>query len=295
MFTIRADYREDRGGRVITKLNNDDGAAVSADTYEIICENLTVGDYIIESNGRVLIIERKTLADLVASIKDGRLKTNHHKLTDARTEGGEGYRVMYLIEGRKDVLTYSNYRIGGINTTALASKLDHIMMLDGCQIEYTADATETAKRILTLGRNMSSLSSITGGADVGSIVKKKMIVPPAEVQRDILCRIKGVGPSTAKRILVNNTFRATICDEIKTSKAAALGLTEIRNSTDSAAAIQMVATIKGISQPVATSIIAAHPINTIFDAANLADVVRPNGKRLGTALAARIQDIFNHE
>ena len=295
MFTVRADYREDRGGCVITKLKRDDGATVSADTYEIICENLTVGDYVIESNGRVLIIERKTLADLAASIKDGRLKTNHHKLTDARAEGGAGYRVMYLIEGRKSVLTKPTYKIGGIKTSALAAKLDHIMMLDGCQIEYTKDAAETAARILVLGRNMCSLSHISGGADVGAIVKKKMVVPPAEVQRNILCRIKGVGPSTAKKILTNNTFRATICDEIKTTKIAAAGLDEIRNSSESVVAILMVATIKGISRPVAAAIIAAHPINTIFDCDELADVVRPNGKKLGKALAARILAAFNHE
>ena len=57
---------------------------------------LPLGDCIINNS---LIIERKTLTDLAASIKDGRYREQSFRLQKSLEEG---YKVLYLIEGNLD-------------------------------------------------------------------------------------------------------------------------------------------------------------------------------------------------
>ncbi len=69
MIEILADDRERHGG-VIDRLRG-------YEEVSLIVERLPLGDYLIDE---VLLIERKTLPDLVASIKDGRLFGQAHRL-----------------------------------------------------------------------------------------------------------------------------------------------------------------------------------------------------------------------
>jgi len=69
MITIIADDRERNGG-VIERLRGHEEVSLAV-------ERLPLGDYLIDE---VLLIERKTLPDLVTSIKDGRLFGQAHRL-----------------------------------------------------------------------------------------------------------------------------------------------------------------------------------------------------------------------
>ena len=65
----------------------------------IIQKNLTIGDYIFYdevSNKELLIIERKSLADLEASIKDGRYNEQSFRLNEANLHN---HNIIYLLEG----------------------------------------------------------------------------------------------------------------------------------------------------------------------------------------------------
>ena len=68
--------------------------------YSINASPLKLGDALID----MIIIERKSLNDLAASIKDGRYKEQSFRLQKALEEN---YRVYYIIEGNLDLYTGS--------------------------------------------------------------------------------------------------------------------------------------------------------------------------------------------
>lgn len=62
----------------------------------IIVENLECGDFIIEHDRNVIMIfERKTINDLLASVKDGRYRIQKEKMLNCN----EHHKIMYIIEG----------------------------------------------------------------------------------------------------------------------------------------------------------------------------------------------------
>ena len=67
---------------------------------EIIVEDLLIGDILIQNNEKtnLLIIERKTFPDLLASVKDGRYAEQSHRLTN--TSDVPKHCIIY----------YSNYK-----------------------------------------------------------------------------------------------------------------------------------------------------------------------------------------
>ena len=65
---------------------------------------LHIGDILVKTDeGKdVMIIERKTLADLLASIKDGRYEEQSHRLKHA--SGFPSHNIVYIIEGMFSIL-----------------------------------------------------------------------------------------------------------------------------------------------------------------------------------------------
>jgi ERCC4-type nuclease len=66
---------------------------------DIISEDLPIGDILIQSNDKttILVIERKSFSDLLASIKDGRYEEQSHRLL--HTTGVPPHSIIYLLEG----------------------------------------------------------------------------------------------------------------------------------------------------------------------------------------------------
>ena len=78
----------------ITSLNE-----VSKNKIALIQKNLDLGDYVFYdevNNKPLLIIERKSLSDLEASIKDGRYKEQSYRLNESPIHN---HNVIYLLEG----------------------------------------------------------------------------------------------------------------------------------------------------------------------------------------------------
>ena len=105
---------------------------------------LTVGDYaFVRDNGEIaIVVERKTLSDLAASIKDGRME-NNDKLLKAREDCD--CRVLYIIEG--PAYPALDRKFGGIPYKCLQGKLDNLMLRDGIDIVWTKDECHTAMRL----------------------------------------------------------------------------------------------------------------------------------------------------
>lgn len=308
-FTLRADLRELRSGIIgmIKDLKAND-VIVAGDKYEFIEEVLTVGDYVIECGNYVLIIERKAIADLAASIVDRRIYENHPKIIDAaNTDCGLKFRVMYLIEGKQFKPDMAPYKVAGLPVGSLRAKIDHIMMEDGCQIEWTQNEKHTASRILELGKNMMTLNHtvIHGGdeekkVDVGAIVKKTFTKSVAEIQLEMMTCIPGIGPKTAKVLLEEYSFGYIMSNvEIeftKIPKKADAELKELKAGNRLVASRSMLAKIKGMSVGLATDVINKYSIVELadpeLDVKALADMPRANGRRFGDVLANRIAEHF---
>lgn len=314
MFTIRADLREIRSGIIDTlKQIQAAGSITHSDSFEIIEDVLTVGDYIVQCGDRVLIIERKAVADLAASIIDKRIYENHKKLLDAASNGNLHWRIMYLIEGKQFIPNDASKKVNGVCIANLRAKLDHLMFRDGCQIEWTTCTKHTAERIVEIGKNISSMKSMppalisktAGGCemrqegnttDVNAIVKKKYIKNEYQVQTDMLTCINGVGPVIAGSLLKRHTFRKIISGDIDDIQHKKIidDLKNIWNGSDIITPIKMLAQINGVGEDVARLILNATTIGN-FNAAAAAEVCRPNGRRVGHVIAGRIYNTINWE
>jgi len=72
--------------------------------------SLELGDIIIKDNEdkEILIIERKTISDLLASIKDGRYSEQSYRLNGIEHEN---HNIVYLIEGSSKDLIYEKQTV----------------------------------------------------------------------------------------------------------------------------------------------------------------------------------------
>ena len=107
---------------------------------EIKTENLLLGDILIDK----LLIERKTINDLAASIVDGRYREQSFRLLKAIEEG---YKVFYFIEGAMDLYT------GAISKHILVSTI-YSLTHKGFQVLLTKNSKDTAFFILQFAEKM---------------------------------------------------------------------------------------------------------------------------------------------
>lgn len=112
-----------------------------------------VGDYAIVYREHIMIvIERKSWADLSASMRDGR-KANLAKLINLRES--TGCQIAYLIEG--DPLPRPTKLIGRIPAKNLRAHLDHIAFRDGVHMVYSRSMEDSAFRLFELAQNLCTI------------------------------------------------------------------------------------------------------------------------------------------
>jgi ERCC4-type nuclease len=138
-----------------TKKSLERTAATAAATtnHEIKSERLPIGDCIISDTTTkqgeekdIVIFERKTLADLAASIRDGRYKEQSFRLIEtAAATGFNTHHIVYIIEG--DLARYDE-RHTQITKTALQSAMVSLMYYKGFSVIRTMNVCETADFIL---------------------------------------------------------------------------------------------------------------------------------------------------
>lgn len=172
-FSVVADDRESAGA-VLAALRRRAGVQVRV-------ERLPVGDYRVDE---ALLFERKTLLDLVASIKDGRLFTQGLRLANAPL------RAALILEGRSQDLAESQMRREAIQGALVA-----LTLFLGLPLLRSMDPEETASLILFAARQ--------GRAVAAGTLPRKGQRPRGKprVQSRILQGLPGVGPERAKRLL----------------------------------------------------------------------------------------------
>lgn len=193
---------------------------------KIVIEPLPLGDIIIydEVNSQdLLIIERKTLSDLAASIKDGRYEEQSYRLNGLPHHN---HNIIYLIEGDLDRFNTFKERMDKLT---LYSAMVSIGYYKGFSIMRTNTMEETAMFVCasayklnkektrkpfydteTLIQNTStttdvSLNSeaIVTSKDYCSVIKKvkKENITSDNIGEIMLCQIPGISSNTAIAIL----------------------------------------------------------------------------------------------
>lgn len=140
---IKVDYRE---AVLLDKIN----AFLSINKKQnitVTSENLPLGDIIIcdDQGKEKIIIERKTLQDLAASIRDGRYKEQSFRLNECSMHN---HNIVYLIEG--NLASYKPFMFGKspVDKYALMSSMVSINYYKGFSLYKSNSLDESAEWLI---------------------------------------------------------------------------------------------------------------------------------------------------
>ena len=168
---------------------------------DITVQSLDVGDVWIQSPQVSFIIERKTISDVMASIKDGRYREQKQRLQVKHQP--PSCRVFYIIEGTMPTLSQSHHSMKG--STVIASVL-HTIFRDGYLCYKTRNIQETAEMIQLLIQKVKetphkilpTTPTSSPSYQIDTIkVAKKANMNPARCYQLQLCQIPKVSYKSA--------------------------------------------------------------------------------------------------
>jgi ERCC4-type nuclease len=224
MFEIVIDVREHA---LIEKVKE----IVPAESIKIETAALLLGDVLfrIDTTTEIILFERKTFTDLLASIKDGRYEEQSHRLI--HTSGLHPHNIIYVIEG-----IYSTIR-NPVDKKIITSAMTSLSYFKGFSVFRTSTVFETAELILSMankiqkefekGKPIPTYSSIISQqhseepiASYGNFVKKskRENITPQNIGEILLSQIPGVSNHIATEILKHfgGSFSQLI-EEIRTT------------------------------------------------------------------------------
>ena len=200
---ITIDMREKDLLKKIVPLCNDLHLKISIESTILDLGDVVVSD---DDGEELLIIERKTIKDLAASIKDGRYEEQSFRLNNIFIPN---HNIIYLIEGD---LNFYNQKYTRIPKKTLYSAMFCLNYYKGFSLVRTASIRETAEYILRmtdkLARKNNVLGYYNGGAETPvknycEVVKKvkKNNVTPDNIGSIILSQIPGISSVTSLAIM----------------------------------------------------------------------------------------------
>ena len=203
---------------------------------------LPLGDILIETDEgkKIMLIERKTYTDLLASIKDGRYEEQSYRLI--HSSGYPLHSVVYLLEGlfsqlrtpleKKIVYSamtslhffkgFSLYKTSTVDETAewLIYTADKIEREFGKgRIPYYLTQTFAGTLRLREQEDTDTPKEEPSGSNYCSVVKKvkKENVTPENIGEIVLCQIPGISSVTAMAIMSNFTSFNHFMQELQTN------------------------------------------------------------------------------
>jgi ERCC4-type nuclease len=246
---IRVDMREtELFGLFQMNLKVVPDGVTSKPTHSLRSEALPVGDVILSSaDGETdyIVFERKSLADLAASIRDGRYKEQSLRLQ--AFPNVPNHNVVYIIEG--DFARY-NERFSKIGKGALQSAMCSLNYYKGFSVVRTMSVLETYDIIHSYANKLAAspapyghyhhrapagadaTGTDTTGADATGtdatgdveasycgVLKVKQVkcenITPQNIGEIMLCNIPGVSNKTAAAIMKKYTTLRLLMDALK--------------------------------------------------------------------------------
>ncbi len=183
---------------------------------------LTLGDILItdDLDKDILLIERKSLTDLIASIKDGRYEEQSHRLI--HSSGMHRHQIVYIIEG---LLSQIN---NPMDKKMIYSAMTTLQVFKGFSVIRTNSVQETANWITysadKIQREMSkgtqpwtSDSALIEPPPYCSVVKrtKKDNLTPENIGEILLCQIPSISSVSAMAIMREYKTISNLIDNIK--------------------------------------------------------------------------------
>ena len=115
-------------------------------SYPIVFKNLDIGDYVIQFQGEPLvIIERKTVEDYAASIKDGRGREQKARLLGNFPKR----KILYIIEGDMS-RNNKSFTYNAVSKKTIVSSVLNCIFRDNISIFHTKNSDESVFFIQTL-------------------------------------------------------------------------------------------------------------------------------------------------
>jgi ERCC4-type nuclease len=168
--------------------------------------NLDIGDFIIKTDldEIIMIFERKSLADLVASVKDGRYNEQSFRLSEYPLNN---HNIYYIIEG--NTMNFCNRNSEPIQKMIFSSMLS-LSYKKGFSLLHTSSSVETCEFII---RFMEKLElekinigdTINQSVNYSNIIKvsKKSNITSENIGEIMLSQIPGVSMVVAQTIFQN--------------------------------------------------------------------------------------------
>lgn len=179
--------------------------------FDVSYENLNIGDFQIlynDNNGyRIIhIYERKTLCDLLASIKDSRYAEQKSRLLDL----DKSVKVSYIIEDYKSFTS--------IKDASLIGSICSLTLLNNFGMFYTKDVNDTYFLIMEImnrvAKSPSKFVSLEGDSEEKSIIvtkKKSSSITRSNIIVNFLSQIPGISSKIASTIMI---YHPTMSDLI---------------------------------------------------------------------------------
>jgi ERCC4-type nuclease len=149
-IVIRIDVRETE---LIAKCQS---LATQFPNVNFLNEQLPLGDIIInDGQEELIIIERKSLADLAASIKDGRYTEQSYRLNGIQHHN---HNIVYLIEGdfsKFNAFKYNAFKGDKLDKQALYSAMFSINYYKGFSLMRSQSVDETATIIFNMAHKLA--------------------------------------------------------------------------------------------------------------------------------------------
>lgn len=239
MFFVKIDARE---RELIPLIREKIGEMTEQIT--IVVESLPLGDIIFSKDeDDLLIIERKNVADLAASIKDGRYQEQSYRLDGTALHN---HNIVYLIEGNMARVTFDKSALYSAMFSLQYYKgfsvwrtfsIDETAVVICNSIKYLAKSTKvgyylTTPSMTTDSSGNSSCCSIGTDKDYVSVIKtiKKDNVTPNNIGEIMLCQIPGISANTALAIMEHFKCMINLIADLQEQGAACLEKVELKNA-----------------------------------------------------------------
>lgn len=225
---VKIDYRETDLINILTLEIN------KYTTCSLETVNLPLGDIIIcdDSQTELIIIERKTLNDLAASIKDGRYIEQSYRLSNSSLHN---HSIFYLLEG--NINNYKEHR--NIKKETLLSAMTSITYTKGFSIYRSLDVIESCLWILQTAEKLSRIkepyyyaikdNAITPSYNTVSKRIKKNNITPENIGSIMLSQIPHVSTISAETIMQEFKTIDTLIQALKSNKTILSSLTTCSN------------------------------------------------------------------